>query len=435
MPPDAKPDRDRLAALFGEVRAASVRIAAPLRVEDQVVQTMPDVSPTKWHLAHTSWFFETFVLKNAPGYTPLDARYEWLWNSYYNGVGEQFPRDKRGTLSRPGVEEVLAYRRHVDAGMQRFLREAPTSAVAPLLEVLEVGLNHEEQHQELMVTDLKHVLCTHPLEPVYRDDLRIAPATSPGSLEMVDVEGGVFEIGHAGGGFAFDNEGPRHRVLTESFGLARRLTTCGEYLAFVADGGYQRSELWLSDGWDVVRREGWRAPLYWKEREGGAWSLMTLGGPRPLRADEPVCHVSYYEADAFATWSRARLPTEVEWERAATSARLPEARNLLEHDALHPEPAASPSDKGKGDGQRDGGSRFAQLVGDTWEWTASAYASYPGYQAWSGVLGEYNGKFMANQMVLRGGSCATPRRHVRLSYRNFFGPSARWQMTGIRLAR
>ncbi|MEJ7733128.1 MAG: DinB family protein [Polyangiaceae bacterium] len=257
--PDAKPDRDRLAAVYGDVRAASVRIAAPLRAEDCVVQTMPDVSPAKWHLAHTSWFFETFVLKHDPGYTPLDARYQWLFNSYYNGVGEQFPRAQRGTLSRPGVEEVLAYRRHVDAAMQRWLREAPTESVAPLLEVIEVGLNHEEQHQELMVTDLKHVLCTNPLEPVYRSDLRTAaavasgtPATratpaapgAPGALQFAEVEGGVFEIGHDGAGFAFDNEGPRHRVLIDGCSLARRLTTCAEYLEFIADGCYRRPELW-----------------------------------------------------------------------------------------------------------------------------------------------------------------------------------------------
>jgi ergothioneine biosynthesis protein EgtB len=425
-------DREEIRGSYQRVRSATEALCAPLGPEDMVVQTMPDVSPTKWHLAHTTWFFETFVLKRlAGGYQPFDPRYEMLFNSYYNSVGEQYPRPRRGLLSRPTVDEVRAYRRHVDAAVDALLAEAP-AAKAPPLEVIEVGLHHEEQHQELILTDIKHVLCENPVRPVYRARPADPDAQrAPRPLGWQALDGGVVEIGHTGQGFAFDNERPRHRELLEPFELAERLVSCGEYRAFIEDGGYRRPELWLAEGWDLVRTQGWQAPLYWErsgrdaapgEAAADGWSVMTLDGLRPLRPAEPVCHVSYFEADAYASWAQARLPREAEWEVVAREQRI--EGNLLEdieHAALHPRAAR--------------GTGVTQLFGDVWEWTASAYLPYPGFARWPGALGEYNGKFMSGQMVLRGGSCATPRRHLRATYRNFFPPSARWQFSGIRLAR
>jgi ergothioneine biosynthesis protein EgtB len=409
-------DRDRLHEIYRAVRRATEWLCEPLAVEDYVVQTMPDVSPTKWHLAHTSWFFEEFVLKRAlPGYRPLDERYGFLFNSYYEAVGRRHARPERGLLSRPTVEEVFHYRRHVDAAMERAFAQADA-------EVVELGINHEEQHQELLVTDVKHVLAQNPLQPVYRS------AREPERVEATPArwssyEGGVVELGESGDGFAFDNERPRHRVLLRPYQLQHRLVTSGEYLAFIDDGGYRRPELWLADGWEVRQRGDWQAPLYW-ERSDPGWRLMTLAGARALAPAEPVCHVSYYEAEAFARWAGARLPLETEWEKAAVEAppTLLVEGNLLDTGQLHPRAALD-------------GSQVTQLYGDVWEWTASAYLPYPGYAPLPGALGEYNGKFMSNRWVLRGGSCATPARHLRATYRNFFPPDARWQFSGIRLAQ
>jgi ergothioneine biosynthesis protein EgtB len=394
---------------YAKVRAATVALAAPLTVEDQVVQTMPEVSPTKWHLAHTSWFFETFVLRpGLPGYHSLHERYHWLFNSYYEAAGARCPQPERGHLSRPTVAEVLAYRRHVDEAMARFLETAD-----PRFDfVVELGLHHEEQHQELVLTDAAHVLAQSPLDPAYHEPPPARSAAAP-ALGWHEHEGGLVEIGAGPAGFAFDNERPRHTALLRPFALATRCVTNGEWQAFIADGGYDRPELWLSDGWAVAQRQGWRAPLYWRD---GARE-MTLGGVVPLDPAAPVGHVSHYEADAYARWARARLPTEAEWEAAAGDAR----GALLESGRLTPAPAV--------------GSGVAQAIGDVWEWTASPYLSYPGFQPFAGALGEYNGKFMSNRMVLRGGSCLTPERHIRPSYRNFWAPETRWQMTGLRLAR
>jgi ergothioneine biosynthesis protein EgtB len=397
------------------VRRLTERLCEPLAVEDYVVQAMPDVSPAKWHLAHVSWFFETFLLRrHLPGYRPLDEQYAVLFNSYYNAVGPQFSRPARGHLSRPTVAEVYAYRAHVDKAMLALLERRPGGD--PALEgIVELGLNHEQQHQELLVTDLKFNLSVNPLRPAYAAATREEAGPIP--LDWIEVEGGVAEIGHDGSGFAFDNEGPRHRVLLTPYRLGMRLVTNGEYREFVEDGGYARPELWLSDGWRAVQERGWRAPLYW-EREADGWCCYTLSGPVPLVPHAPVAHVSYYEADAYARWRGARLPTEQEWEHAAGSETT--TGTLLDAHAREPAPA-----RGRG---------LVQMTGDVWEWTASAYLPYPGFRALAGALGEYNGKFMVNQMVLRGGSCATPRSHIRRTYRNFFPPDARWQFSGIRLA-
>jgi ergothioneine biosynthesis protein EgtB len=406
-----------LAACYRAVRAATEALAAPLSPEDCTAQSMPDASPVKWHLAHTSWFFETFVLEAAaPGYRPLDPAYRVLFNSYYHSVGAQHFRPERGLITRPGLAEVHAYRRHVDAHLLALLERG---RLAPAqLALVELGLQHEQQHQELILTDLKHLLSRNPLLPAYRPRAP-GPASAAPPLTWHEQPAGLREIGHAGPGFAFDNEGPRHRVFVHAFALASRAVTNGEYLAFLADRGYERPELWLSDGWAAVQREGWRGPLYWTE-QGGAWHRFTLAGLLPVAEAEPVTHVSAYEADAYARWAGARLPTEAEWEVVAADARV--AGNFVESGRLEPAPAR-------------GGPAPAQLFGDVWEWTASAYAPYPGYRPPPGALGEYNGKFMANQLVLRGGSCATPAAHIRASYRNFFHPDARWQWSGIRLAR
>ena len=409
-----------LARRYREVRRSTEDLCAPLQREDYVVQSMPDASPAKWHLAHTTWFFATFVL------APLGLRdeaadplYEVLFNSYYNTVGEPYPRPQRGLLTRPTVDEVYAYRHRVDQALLACLERGSTANAA--LEVVELGLHHEQQHQELLLTDVKHLLSHNPLQPVYRASARAGDslAPQPSSLAWIRHAGGLCEIGHAGGGFCFDNEGPRHRVYLEPFALASRPVTNGEYLEFIADGGYRRAELWLSEGWDVVRAEAWQAPLYWRPRDGG-WEVFTLSGTRLVEAAEPVCHVSYYEADAYARWAGARLPLESEWEVAAASA--PIDGNFVEAGRFHPAPER-------------GGEGLEQLFGDVWEWTQSPYVAYPGYRPAAGALGEYNGKFMCNQWVLRGGSCATPRSHMRASYRNFFPARARWQFSGLRLAR
>ena len=412
------PTAAELAGRYRVVRALTERLRAPLSAEDCQAQSMPDASPAKWHLAHTTWFFETFVLEpGRSGYRPFAPAYRVLFNSYYQGVGAQHPRAQRGLLTRPSLDEVIAYRAHVDGHLLDWLAgdDARVAALAP---VIEIGLHHEQQHQELLLTDAKHLLGANPLAPAYAA-LPPAPDMAAPPLAWRSVDGGTREIGAGPGGFAFDNERPRHAVLVEPFAVASRPTTNAEYAAFIADGGYRRPELWLADGWAAVQSQAWTAPLYWQQRDG-AWHEFTLGGLRPLDPHAPVCHVSLYEADAFASWAGARLPTEAEWEIAA--AGRPPSGNLLDSGRLHPVAAASDDD-------------LAQLFGDVWEWTRSAYAPYPGFRPLAGVLGEYNGKFMCNQLVLRGGSCVTPADHIRASYRNFFPPDARWQFTGIRLAR
>ncbi len=396
---------------YRAVRRQTEALCAPLEEEDYGVQTMPEVSPPKWHLAHTTWFFETFLLEPfLPGYLPFHPAFGDLFNSYYEGVGTPFPRPRRGWLSRPTVEEVYRYRAHVDEAMVGLVEQGPPG-------LIELGLNHEQQHQELILTDILHNFAQNPLYPAYRA-LPWEGLPPPPPLVWVERAGGMASIGHGGEGFAFDNEGPRHRVLLEDHLLASRLITCGEYLAFMEDGGYRRPEFWLSDGWQSVREGGWEAPLYWERREGRWWH-MTLGGLRPVDENAPVSHVSYYEADAYARWAGARLPTEAEWEAAAQA--LPVEGNFQEAGTLRPLPPT--------------GEGLTQLYGDLWEWTSSPYTPYPGYRPPEGAVGEYNGKFMCNQMVLRGGSFATPAAHIRPSYRNFFYPHDRWQFSGIRLAR
>jgi dimethylhistidine N-methyltransferase len=399
------------------VRQATATLAAGLTAEDQQAQSMPDASPTKWHMAHTTWFFETFLLiPRLKGYQPFDRRFQYLFNSYYEALGPRQPRPQRGLLTRPSVPDVMAYRAHVDRGMERLLSEA-SGAVAGLLEL---GLAHEEQHQELILMDILHLFAQSPLKPAYAPatGLHMAPAAAA-PLRFVDLEGGLVEMGHEGPGFAFDNEGPRHRVFLNPYRLADRLTTNGEWLAFIADNGYRRPEFWLSDGWAQVTAEDWRAPLYWEEAEDG-WRVMTLHGLRPLDPNAPVTHVSFYEAEAFAAWAGGRLPTEAEWEHAAE--RLPVRGNFLKRGRLDPAPALS--ERG-----------LRQMFGDVWEWTRSAYSPYPGFRPAEGAVGEYNGKFMSGQFVLRGGACVTPEGHLRATYRNFFYPHQRWMFSGVRLAQ
>lgn len=406
---------------YRQVRDTSEALCAPLQVEDYVIQSMPAVSPPKWHLAHVSWFFETFLLlPYLPGYRRLNDAYDYLFNSYYQTHGTPFPRALRGVLSRPGVDEIYRYRRHVDQAMGELLIALPPAQAGEIARRVELGLQHEQQHQELLLMDIKHILAQNPLHPVYRDDLQPPPSTPPQRPRWHEHAGGVQHIGHAGGGFAFDCETPRHRQFVEDFQLAERPVSNAEYLSFIADGGYARPELWLSDGWDLIQQAGWHAPLYWLRAED-AWLEMTLGGLRPLDPHAPVCHVSYYEADAYARWAGARLPSEAEWEVAA--ADQPLTGNFLESDHLQPVAASSSHDGPQ------------QLFGDVWEWTASAYLPYPGFRPLPGSLGEYNGKFMSGQMVLRGGCCATPQSHLRITYRNFFQPAMRWQFAGLRLAR
>jgi len=418
MAPDGRVhDREAWLARFEAVRRESLRLAQPLSAEDQQIQSMPDVSPTKWHLAHVTWFFETFLLQpHLAGYAPFDPAFGYLFNSYYEQVGERHPRPQRGLLSRPALGQVLAYRGHVDAAMAQLIAEAPEPAWPALAPLVELGLHHEQQHQELILMDIKHVFWTNPLLPAYAPAPREAPGRAA-PQEWLDFDGGLTQVGHDGPQFAFDNEGPRHKVWIEPYRLASRLSTCGEYLEFIDDGGYRRPELWLSDGWAAVGREGWTCPLYWLQGEAGR-EIFTLAGVKPLDPAEPVSHLSYYEADAFARWSGARLPTEAEWEAASSAA--PACGNLGGQRRLHPAPA-----EGRG---------LRQMIGDLWEWTQSPYAAYPRYRAPDGAVGEYNGKFMSGQMVLRGGCAATPEGHIRPTYRNFFPPAARWAFSGVRLA-
>jgi ergothioneine biosynthesis protein EgtB len=413
---DPVPVQDRPYSLdYEAVRRHTVALCAPLENEDFVVQSMPDASPVKWHLAHTTWFFERFVLRDLLGERPWDDRYEYLFNSYYEAVGARIARAERGMLTRPTVEEVLEYRRHVDERMRELA--GPHTLPDAVATRVELGLNHEQQHQELMLTDLKHALSRNPLQPAY-ERAAARPSGQPLSpLHWYRVGGGLHEIGAAPGAFSFDNEQPRHRVYARSFAIAHRLITNGEYLEFIHDGGYGEAAHWLADGWALVQSQSWRHPLYWSDSLD---SEFTLGGRRPIDPTEPVCHLSYYEADAFARWAGARLPTEAEWE-VASRTQGPSG-NFVESGQLHPAAATQ-------------GRQLQQMLGSAWEWTSSAYAPYPGFRAGAGALGEYNGKFMANQYVLRGGSCVTPASHVRPTYRNFFYPHQRWQFTGLRLAK
>lgn len=405
---------ERMRDFFSEVRSVSMRITQSLSAEDQMLQSMPDASPTKWHLAHTTWFFETFILTpNAPGYQAFDSRFSYLFNSYYKQLGGHPYRGARGLMSRPTLEQVHAYRSHVDAAMLKFFESAP----AETLELVELGLNHEQQHQELILTDIKHGLWSAPLRP--QQSAEKTPNTSAPPMSWIAVEDGIYSIGHNGQGFSFDNEGPRHEVLLRPYQIASRLVTNQEYLAFMSDNGYGRPELWLSEGWDTVCREHWEAPFYWERREDGSWWQFAGDAMKPVNPAEPVCHISFFEADAFARWNGKRLPTEEEWEIAAE--RMPVRGTLLDDYVFHPQPA-------KGEGMQ-------QIFGDVWEWTASPYVAYPGFRPAVGAVGEYNGKFMCNQFILRGGSCATPASHIRATYRNFFPPHARWQFSGLRLAQ
>ena len=422
-------------ARYARIRGITESLAEPLAVEDYVVQSMPDVSPTKWHLAHVTWFFETFVLMpHLPGYEPVNPAYQYLFNSYYLGAGERHCRDQRGYISRPTVAEVYAYRRDVDEAMDRLLRDGGTDPVE-VARVVEIGLHHEQQHQELLLTDIKHVLSVNPLRPAYRaaphpgtplDSTHLQPSSAEAaSLAWVHFPEGLVEIGADGDAFTFDNERPRHRHFVEAFDLASRPVTNGEFLAFMEDGGYERGELWLSEGWATAQARGWTEPFYW-EKKDGEWWTYTLEGARPLQRDETACHLTYFEADAYARWADARLPSEQEWEVAAQGVTV--AGNMAGRGRFHPEVAKSPQQNGQAPA-------LQQMFGDVWEWTRSQYSPYPGYQALPGTLGEYNGKFMSNQFVLRGGSCVTPDDHIRPTYRNFFPADAAWQFSGFRLAR
>jgi ergothioneine biosynthesis protein EgtB len=417
----AAADRRRLLDRYRSVRGWTSRIIEPLEVEDMVVQTSTECSPTKWQLGHTTWFFETFILSSLSGYNEYHELYSFLFNSYYNSVGERVARPIRGLMSRPTVREVLDYRRHVDEAIENAIEHQDDEWWTKIAPIFELGIHHEQQHQELMITDVKTVLALNPLLPVYRAREIMHAKMKP--MEWRAFDGGLIEIGHSGDSFAFDNEGPRHRVYLQPFEFADRLVTNLEFMEFMADGAYSDPRHWLSEGWAYVQTHGLSAPKYW-ERRDEEWWMMTLQGFRNVEPTEPVTHVSHFEADAYATWAGARLPTEFEWEQAATW-EPKDHGNFLESLNFHPAALSSSST----------GEALSQLYGDTWQWTRSAYLPYPGYSPQPGALGEYNGKFMSNQMVLRGASCATPRDHSRLTYRNFFPSDARWQFTGIRLSR
>ncbi len=440
---------ERLLARFHQIRDFTNSLCAGLEPEDCVVQSMPDVSPTKWHLAHTTWFFETFILKKfSPGYRAEIPEYAYLFNSYYNAAGDMHRRDLRGLISRPTVKEAQRYRASIDSHIDNLLSGADEKILDEIEPILVLGIHHEQQHQELLLTDIKHVFAQNPLYPVFRPGRARSPlrasagpnerlaadsqpyrtrtteraTTERPRYDFIDFEEAIVAIGHDDRGFAYDNEGPRHRALVPAFSLASRPVTNGEYIKFIEDNGYARPEFWLSLGWMTVNDQRWQAPLYWMKREGAWWSF-TLSGFRPVAESEPVTHVSYFEADAYANWAGARLPTEFEWERAALDCSI--EGNFVEDENFHPRALTASQDN----------RRLHRMFGDVWEWTRSAYSPYPGYRAVPGALGEYNGKFMCNQYVLRGGSCATSRTHIRRTYRNFFQPEKRWQFTGIRLAR
>jgi ergothioneine biosynthesis protein EgtB len=417
---------------YNSVRKATLALTKPLSEEDCTTQSMPDASPVKWHLAHTTWFFETFVLTPyLASYQPFNPTFKVLFNSYYHAVGERHPRAERGLITRPGLQEVLAYRDYVDVAMASLISSdvlAPTATAsdqATIDALIELGCNHEQQHQELILTDVKHLLSLNPLKPAYQKQwpLTTIQACKP---RWIDVAEGLYEIGHdikqGASGFAFDNETPRHRVWLDAFQIASQPVTHGDFMAFIDDGGYQRSDLWLSAGWDAATAGNWQAPMYWEQRDG-AWFLFTLHGEVPVEPHAPVCHVSFYEAEAYARWANARLPTEAEWEVASHTATT--EGNFLDSRALHPLALREASSN----------NALAQVFGDVWEWTRSDYAPYPHFQPAAGAVGEYNGKFMSGQYVLRGGSCATPANHIRSTYRNFFAPQTRWQFSGLRLAR
>lgn len=413
-------DIDSLRRRFDAVRTQTERLADPLSPEDQVVQSMPDVSPTKWHRAHTTWFFEEFVLSLAiDGYQRVDPAYQYLFNSYYEAVGARQPRPRRGMITRPSVDDIGNYRRLVNAAMDELFDEIARRPMdssplhSSIATLIELGTHHEQQHQELLLMDIKHVLFQNPLHPAYQPPSEQPQAAEPGALTFTSHDGGLVEVGHDGPEFSFDNEGPRHKVWLEPFALANRLVTCGEWLEFMTDGGYERPEFWLSDGWATVQQHGWDAPLYW-DHAGDGWSVFTLNGSQPVDPTAPVVNVSYYEADAFAHWTGYRLPREEEWETVAASHRVEPTF------ALHPRPATA-----------DG---ISQLFGEAWQWTSSAYTPYPGFRAADGAVGEYNGKFMVDQQVLRGSASITPDDHARVTYRNFFPASSRWAFAGVRLA-
>jgi ergothioneine biosynthesis protein EgtB len=429
-------DQAQIIQHFCHVREVTRSLCDGLSAEDMNLQSMPDVSPLKWHLAHTTWFFETFLLAQFNHYRPFNPAFRHLFNSYYVSVGERFARPLRSLLSRPSLNEVLDYRQHVEQAVVESLHGCEASLFATIKPILELGIHHEQQHQELMITDLKHSFSINPLGPVYRD--RPVAADEPlADQPWLTIAGGLYEIGWSGDGFCFDNETPRHRQWLDPFMIASRLVTNAEMIAFINAGGYQRPELWLSDGWVARTRHGWQAPEYWY-LVGDTWYTYTLAGRLPVALAEPVCHVSYYEADAYARWAGARLPTEAEWEVVAQ--RLPIAGHFLESGLFHPQSVQMFRSLVESADQQpvqmvDANQQPLQMFGDVWEWTASPYTPYPRYQPLPGSLGEYNGKFMCNQFVLRGGSCATPQSHIRPTYRNFFPPEARWQFTGIRLAR
>ncbi|MDA0231908.1 MAG: ergothioneine biosynthesis protein EgtB [Chloroflexi bacterium] len=418
---------------YKQTRAFTERMCAPMETEDYVIQSMPDVSPTKWHLAHTTWFFETFLLtNNYPHYQPLNLQYNYLFNSYYNAIGEQFCRPRRGQISRPTVKEVYEYRHYVDEKMIDLIERLDADgALDSIRETAILGINHEQQHQELLVTDIKHVLSMNPLRPTLHPRADDGVTRGVPDLEWLRYEQGIYEIGYDGPEFHFDNEGRRHKEYLEAFEIGSRLVTNGEYLRFMEDGGYERPDLWLSLGWSTVQEhslkehewEKFDKPLYWFRTDDG-WMQYTLAGPRAVNPDEPVVHVSYYEADAYARWAGFRLPSEAEWEVASADADI-EGGNFSDSQMFHPRPL--PTDAPVG--------RLHQMFGDAWEWTTSAYRAYPGFKPWEGAAGEYNGKFMANQIILRGGSCATPQNHIRPSYRNFFPADSKWQFMGFRMAR
>ncbi len=414
--------QEKLRQRYQNIRQVSEQLCQPLAIEDYGVQSMPDVSPPKWHLAHTTWFFETFILvPHLSNYQIFHPQFGYLFNSYYEAVGERHPRVQRGLLSRPTVAEIYRYRAAIDQAMTTILSQL--SIDLKLANLVELGLHHEQQHQELLLTDIKHILGSNPLRPAYDIDLwQTTPLIPLAPIQWLEYPSGLYEIGHpenvSGSEFAFDNESPRHSVYLQDFALAHRLVTNAEYLAFIIAGGYQQADYWLSAGWAIVQKEQWQAPLYW-EKIADQWWVMTLSGQHHLYLDEPVCHISFYEADAYARWAGKRLPTEAEWEVAASQVSI--QGNFWESAQLHPSPTKVTT-------------HLDQMFGDVWEWTQSAYLPYPGFQSAAGAVGEYNGKFMCNQMVLRGGSCATSRSHIRPSYRNFFPPETRWQFSGLRLA-